>query len=309
MNSDLKTIVNVIAKLENETDRTILFTGTDDTLDRDEDIITPDGWKTENYMKNPVFLWAHDSWSPPVGRAIELRQTEKGLDFLIQFPTAETYDFADTIFKLYKEKYLNAVSVGFRILQTKWQGETRYITEKELYELSGCPIPCNPNALQHESLVKARKSGLINETEFNRVLQKRPEVTVYKPYANEHACRLKSPADFESFVRKNCHIKSDGKCIDVIFGITGEKSEMQALRFDKDVWTEADARTYCDEKGGTFEPAKSLDISLPKAHNSISLYDETFQEAADKNANGSDENLIKETTETLKKFKHEKKNE
>jgi len=85
-----------------------------------------------------------------------------------------------------------------------------------------------------------------------------------KPYPNEHSCRLKDPAKYDKFARKNCAAKHDGKCIDHIYGIKEGKSELQAMRFNKEVWAESDARDYCKEKGGTFEPASKKEKELPK---------------------------------------------
>jgi len=75
------------------------------------------------------------------------------------------------------------------------------------------------------------------------------------PYPNEHACRLESPDKFDKFNRKNCEQKHDEKCIDVIYGIKGGKSKIQALRYPKDVWSADAARSHCKEKEGTFEAA------------------------------------------------------
>ena len=78
-----------------------------------------------------------------------------------------------------------------------------------------------------------------------------------KPYENEHSCRLQSPDKYKKFARKNCYAKSDGKCIDFIFGIKEDgKSEVQSMRYNKDEWTEAEAKKHCDKHGGTFEAAK-----------------------------------------------------
>lgn len=76
-----------------------------------------------------------------------------------------------------------------------------------------------------------------------------------KPYPNEHSCRLKNPKQYDRFARKNCEQKHDGKCIDVIYGIKGEKTEIQALRYKTKTWSESDARAHCKTRDGTFEPA------------------------------------------------------
>jgi len=75
------------------------------------------------------------------------------------------------------------------------------------------------------------------------------------PYPNEHSCRLEDPDKYESFKRKNCEEKHEGKCIDVIYGVKDGESEIQALRYKTDIWDEDDAREHCEERGGKFEPA------------------------------------------------------
>lgn len=84
------------------------------------------------------------------------------------------------------------------------------------------------------------------------------------PYANEHACRLNDPGKYDRFARKNCEQKHDGKCIDVIYGIKNNKSEIQALRYPKKVWTAAAAKSHCSDAGGSFEAASSSDAGEPE---------------------------------------------
>ena len=75
------------------------------------------------------------------------------------------------------------------------------------------------------------------------------------PFPNEHSCRLNEPGKYDSFNRKNCEQKSNDKCIDVIYGIIGNKSEVQALRYPKKVWTEESAKNHCKKRKGKFEAA------------------------------------------------------
>jgi hypothetical protein len=93
---------------------------------------------------------------------------------------------------------------------------------------------------------------------------------VEKPYANEHACRLADPAQFDSFARKNCNAKHDGKCIDFIFGIKAGKSSLQAMRYPKASWTAAAAKTHCGGHSGSFEAAKEQDADEITI---VSIYD------------------------------------
>jgi hypothetical protein len=74
-----------------------------------------------------------------------------------------------------------------------------------------------------------------------------------KPYPTEFSCRLHSPDKYERFARVNCYKKHGDKCVDYIFGINDGKSEIQALRFKKKIWSEEDAKAYCKSKNGSFE--------------------------------------------------------
>ena len=159
-----KTVNKIITcEVKEVAPRTLEFTGSDETVDRSGDIVRASGWQLDNYVKNPVFLWAHDYHSPPIGKAVKVWTEGTALKFHIQFPTKEEYPFADTIHSLYKGGYLKAVSVGFRPLDGKdmKEGGTEFL-KQELFELSGCPVPANPSAL-----ISAREAGLITVKEFN----------------------------------------------------------------------------------------------------------------------------------------------
>ncbi len=137
--------------------RTIEFVASTEAVDRYGDVIRVAGWKLDAYKQNPVFLWAHKSGEPPIGKTVEIH-TESNPAALVQkieFADAATYPFASTIFNLYKGGFLNAVSVGFmpleepnRITDLEGNGTGGYeFTSQELLELSAVPIPANPEAL------------------------------------------------------------------------------------------------------------------------------------------------------------------
>lgn len=141
--------------------RVLHMVGTDESRDRDGDEVSMKGWQLENYLKNPVFLWAHDYRSVPIGAATKLlkRRDPTRMEFFIRFPQEGMYPFADMILNLYQDKIINASSVGF--IPQEWEeiqpkdGEGpntrrgRKFTKQELLELSGCAVPSNPNALQN----------------------------------------------------------------------------------------------------------------------------------------------------------------
>ena len=76
-----------------------------------------------------------------------------------------------------------------------------------------------------------------------------------RPYPNEHAARLQDPDKYERFARENDAF-ADG--IDAIYGIIDNTSELQAIRFDKDLFTVDEARAWLadhDYEPIEFEPA------------------------------------------------------
>ena len=147
-----KSAMVVITKADDES-RVIRFAGSTGDMDRDGEVIEPRGWDIKNYKKNPVFLWGHSHSQPPIGRTIKIEKTDSALVFDVEFPTEDIYPFADTIFKLYKNNYLNAVSVGF--IPKEWKDGNpddktqprRRFLKQELLELSGCSIQSNYNAV------------------------------------------------------------------------------------------------------------------------------------------------------------------
>lgn len=89
------------------------------------------------------------------------------------------------------------------------------------------------------------------------------EDIVFKPFPQEHSCRISPPTNFNRFRRVNCDQKSDGKCIDVIYARDKDtdKWSIQALRYPKDVWGASAAKSHCKGRGGTFEAASSASAS------------------------------------------------
>ena len=144
---------------ESEEERVLNFKISTETPDSYDDVIKADGWDLERFKKNPVVLWAHDHRQPPVGQALSVEVKDGDLVASAKFADAETYAFADTVFRLLQEKFLRATSVGF--FPKEWTyDEERHgynFIEQELFEFSVVPVPANPDAL-----ALALKSGEID---------------------------------------------------------------------------------------------------------------------------------------------------
>jgi len=134
-------------KLSHEDDRTVDFTISTATKDRDGDTIDPKGWILTNFLKNPVVLFGHDNRSLPIGRAENIRLEGGALKASVKFATKEMNKLADSVFQMVKAGFLNATSVGFAPVEFERGDGGIQFTKQELLEFSIVPIPSNPEAL------------------------------------------------------------------------------------------------------------------------------------------------------------------
>lgn len=132
--------------------------------DRDGDTINPKGWNLKNYKKNPVVLWAHSYWNPPIAQGLKVWIEDEKLKAIAKFTDEELYPFGYMIYRMCKAGFLNATSVGFQ--PTKWEDRRNdeglwlgyNFLKQELLEFSVVPVPSNP-----EALIEARSAGIDTE--------------------------------------------------------------------------------------------------------------------------------------------------
>ena len=260
MEKEKKSLEALVEKIEGK----LVAIASTENEDRLGDVVLASGWDLRSFKKNPVLLFAHNYTQPPIGLAKNIKVEGKKLMFEPVFHGIT--ELSRQVKQLYEEGIMKAFSVGF-IAKELDEKNSNIITKSELLEISAVPVPANAEALVQMS--KSIDKGAMEKIEKwvckevkddNSITIVSPEElqdTVIKPYPNEHSCRLKPPA-YDKYARKNCFRKHDGKCIDFIFGIKDGKSEVQAMRYDKKVWTASDAKSHCSSKGGTFESAKDM---------------------------------------------------
>lgn len=127
-------------------------------VDRDQDTIDVGGWKLANYKKNPVVLFSHDYRQPPVARSLRTWRQDGKLKSKAAFTPKDLYPFGYMIYEMYKEKFLNATSVGFVPMKWEFNEDRKFgidFSEQELLEYSAVPVPSNP-----EALIEARSLGI-----------------------------------------------------------------------------------------------------------------------------------------------------
>ena len=137
--------IKEITTEKNGTFRVIMTT---DKKDRDGEIIKIDGWNFENFMKNPVVLYGHNYWwlENIIGRVDKIYRTGNQWIAEGKFASQEANPKAQMVRRLYDEKIIQSVSVGF-IIKGRDPTDDSIITSAELIELSFVPIPANPDAV------------------------------------------------------------------------------------------------------------------------------------------------------------------
>jgi len=149
-----------------------------DVVDRDKDVLIPEGCVTKDYELNPVILWNHDSDLPPVGKATSIKR-EKG-KLIASAELAEGTELADTLYKLMEQGILRGVSVGFDVRSggerkpSKQDKEMygpdveRVFNKWDLIEFSLVTLPANQEAMIM-SVGKCLKAGTITKSGITAV--------------------------------------------------------------------------------------------------------------------------------------------
>jgi len=168
------------------------FVASSSVVDRDLDLVISEGCDAANFEKNPVFLFGHNWRDFPIGKVVDIKVTPD--EVIIGVVFASTPEGQRAAY-LYKEGFMNAVSIGFipksiiRVpedeevtsIEVTVNGRKRKINlsklpvrprniipEWELLEVSAVTVPANPQALIRRSMESlASKYGLdIKECEF-----------------------------------------------------------------------------------------------------------------------------------------------
>lgn len=175
--------------------------GSEEIVDRDGDIIRIAGIDLSNYKKNPTVFWSHNYYEPPIGRAVKVWKDDKQLKFKIEFVRGEDYPLAGTIYKMYKNGFLNSFSIGFRPdpqfskFQEKRGG---YDFEKvELIEISAVGVPSNVRAV----LTDVKMQDAIKQKSFTQ-----EEITSLEEFLKKVE-KEQEPKDEEVDVVKSLTIK------------------------------------------------------------------------------------------------------
>jgi phage head maturation protease len=138
-------VEDIEVEKEGEVIKEKIAIASEETIDRQGEIISVDGWDLKNFKRNPVMLWSHNPYEPNIGHGKNMRVTEvNGKRRLVFEPDFHGLTpLSATLKELYDAGYLRAFSVGF--LPTE-ADDNKYL-KQELLEISAVNVPAHPNAL------------------------------------------------------------------------------------------------------------------------------------------------------------------
>ena len=264
-------MANIIRKVfpfevKEVSNRILEFTGSTEEIDREGEVVLVSGWDLRHYKANPVFMWAHRYDQPPIGKANRVWASKEGkLKFHIEFAPKETYEFADTIYQLYKGGFLKATSVGFVPLE--WEdgdgikSPKRTYSKQELLELSAVPVPSNPAALI--STEDAQRIG-IDMGILTKAFEDIEKGIVQKPEETENYIRI--PVRGEEGKHDGHRIRTitldEGKGIKALY--CGECKKITTYLFSKDEgWTMESAQAWIREHSKEIQYGEAKESTSP----------------------------------------------
>ena len=230
-------------------------------IDRDAEVVLPEGAIMDDYKANPVVMFGHDYKELPVGKCEKLKLDSKGWQGKTVYANTTK---ANEIFEYRKAGFPLAESVGFIPIESLSQGESgfddlakdlakrgafkrgdipkirRIHSKWAMLEYSDVPIPSNPEALQ----VAIAKGLILPEVESEL------EPEIIKDV-------ITKPEETDEFIRipvRSCEVtatidisKKEG--ISALY--CGKEKQVRTYLFRKDHdWTMAKAKAWVKEHEG-----------------------------------------------------------
>lgn len=167
-------------------ERTVLARISTAGVDRDGEVLIPQGCDATDFTKSPTVFYNHD-YTLPVGRCEGIRRNVETIEAKTRFATRPADHqgpwLPDSVFALFQQGVLNGFSVGFVPIegrhpskkdQQQFGPKVRYVYSKwKLLEYSVAPLPANQDAL-----VLAVSKGVVSADAARRLF---PELSLAPP--------------------------------------------------------------------------------------------------------------------------------
>jgi HK97 family phage prohead protease len=187
------------------------------TLDRDGEVVIPQGMDSTEFESNPVLFWNHD-YNQPVGKCVSLKREPAGIigDFVFaKRPDGYEGDyFPEFVASLVGQGIVRGVSIGYMSAEggtrratpedRKRYGDTvqTVFSKWKLLEVSVAPLQANPDAL-----VTAINKGAVSATGAKRWLgftaaTTRHRIEIALPAAVPASRAKSAPIDYLGITRR-----------------------------------------------------------------------------------------------------------
>lgn len=167
-----------------EEERSIVSVISTAGVDRDGDILRPDGLDDRAFRKHPIVLFGHRYHELPIGRNEWIKVQGRRVVAKTVYAPGDINPLAERVFRFRQQGFPLAQSIGFLATDSVWSGEDgfdgefeelvgkgwvqadqkdlvrRIIRKWTLYEYSDVVVPANP-----EALTLAVSKGLVSRAE------------------------------------------------------------------------------------------------------------------------------------------------
>lgn len=126
----------------------------------------------ENHKKNgtmPKMLWMHNPYETPIGKWTSMKEDSKGLWLEGEF--ADT-DKGREMYTLMKDGHVDSFSIGYRVIEEKWNSEKRCndLIELDIREVSAVNFACNEESRLQEIKSHLEEGKLPTKAELREIL-------------------------------------------------------------------------------------------------------------------------------------------
>ena len=209
-------------KVVDDVKRTLVVKISTPTPDRSSDTVQPSGMQYDNFLKNPVVLFAHKYDTKPIAKCTSLKVSADAVIATVEFLPEGVYAEADIIYTMYKEGFLNAWSIGFLPTDYDVNDEGGYDFKSwELFEFSSVPVPDNP-----EALTIMRSKGI----DVDLVLEKAKDDEA-EPYTDETKLTDLTVGDLKDIIEDTLENGDDDDAKAVNVAVTKDVSQVVALGY------------------------------------------------------------------------------
>jgi phage head maturation protease len=162
-------------EVDGQTKTVYPFVLTSEIVDRDGDVVVINDLNIDNYKKNPVVFFEHDTRQNAVGNAYNIKKLKDKVTADVWFH--ELDEESKQIKRYVDAGVYRSGSIGFRVYGSRKRRAERdektpfetvnELMPTELYEFSVVKIPANPDAIMkaHERELEAKQKGLLKDTD------------------------------------------------------------------------------------------------------------------------------------------------